>query len=160
MLRISEPEEFTEESTEEPTEESLEVESTEETSLEVESLEVESTEESTLDVKPTESLKIESTEEMSLEVEGTENEPTTPPAIMEKPTEVGNKVKKNRVTNGKEGNIILRVSAGTGKLPVGGEFYGQVFKNKSLENEEIYMWQTTTHQWSTPVGELYAGFGN
>ena len=152
-----------EESTEESTEESLEVESTEETSLEVEPLEVESTEESTLDVKPTEeSLEIEATEEMSLEVEGMEKETTTPPATKEKPTEVGNKAKeakKNRVTNGKEGNIILRVSAGTGKLPVGGEFYGRIFKNKSLENEEIYMWQTMTHQWSTPVGELYAGFG-
>ena len=64
---------------------------------------------------------------MSLEVEGTENE-LQPSGNNGKPTEVGNKVKKNRVTNGKEGNIILRVSAGTGKLPVGGEFYGRVLK--------------------------------
>ena len=62
-------------------------------------------------------------------------------------------------SKGRKGTVVVRGSAGTGFYPVGGEYYGRVFKNKSLVNEEIYTWQTMTHQWTTPVGKLYTGFG-
>lgn len=62
-------------------------------------------------------------------------------------------------SSGRKGKFVVRGSAGTGKFPVGGEYYGRIFKNKSLENEEIYTWQTMTHQWTTPMGKLYGGFG-
>ena len=62
-------------------------------------------------------------------------------------------------SKGRKGSIVIRGSAGTGLYPVGGEYYGRIFKNKSLENEEIYTWQTMTHQWTTPLGKLYGGIG-
>ena len=65
---------------------------------------------------------------------------------------------KEKSTKGKSRayNPLISIGLGTGMYPYGGEYYGRIFKNNSLENEEVYTWQTVTKQASR---NLQLGFG-